>query len=283
MSKTNSIAAKLGRAVLFLVIAAAFVGCRSVAGPETAWEAADFAPGKVPEPAAGIEAITIVFSGVDVLRDAGDQSWIHLPVRDHPETERTFDLLGVLGGLEAILGDATLEPGLYSKMRVLVERASITVTGTEWPLKIPGNALRINEPFEVGPSGVPRLPLDFEPAEAVKEKPKAKDRYTLSAILRLDDLPPAPQTGTIQGVVIPSIHALVCAYVSGTYDLAASVYTDPVTDGFLLADLPAGTYDLEASAPGYSSGWKMGIVLAAGEFSGGHVLELVEIVGGEKR
>ncbi|MFH1681538.1 MAG: DUF4382 domain-containing protein [Candidatus Eisenbacteria bacterium] len=284
MARTNSIGAAMGRVAHFLIITTVLFGCRSATGPETAGVVPDLAPGKAPNPAAGIEAITIVFSGVQVLREAdGIGEWVDVAVGNLSEPERTFDLLAVLGGFEAILGEAAIEPGVYLKMRVLVERASITVGGIDWRLKIPGSALRINEEFEVGPGGLPLLPLDFDPSRAVRERLKSKHRYTLDAVLRLGEAIPAPQTGIISGVVVPSVYALVCAYVSGTYDLVASVYTDPVTDGFMLAGLPPGTYDLEASAPGYYSGWEIRVVLAAGEWSGGHVLEMTEIVGGEKR
>lgn len=282
--KTKLIVETLRRVALFLVIIPAIFGCQSIIGPEAEKEEPAIMAGKAPELMKGIEAITIVYSAVQVLREVnGVGEWVDVAVGDMSESERTFDLLTVLGGFEAILGEATIESGIYQKMRVRVERASITLNENESSLKITGNALRINEEFEVGLSGLPVLPLDFNASESVRVKAKGKYRYSMRGILRLGEAPPAPQTGTISGVVVPAISALVNAYVSGTYDLVASVGTDQNTDGFLLADLPAGSYDLEASAPGYYSGWEMGVVLAAGEVSDGHVLEMEEMVGGEKR
>lgn len=285
MNRRDSIAETLGRVVLFLIIAVSFVGCRSITGPESPGGNPDLQMGiKVPVASNEIESIPIVFSAVQALRESNRfAEWVSLPVGDWPVAARTFELLDVLGGLEAILGDATFEPGVYTQMRILVEDASIRVGGVLWPLKINGNALRIHEPFEVGPSGVPLLPLDFNPSKAVKEKPRAKYPYSMDGLLRLGDVPPVPETGSISGVVVPSVYALVSAYVSGTQILVASVYTDTDTDVFLLGDLDAGTYDLEASAPGFMSGWEMGVALAAGELSDGHVLELQPIGGGEKR
>ena len=116
---------------------------------------------------------------------------------------------------------------------------------------------------------------------AVREKPKGGRLREVTGVLRPIPMPPQPTTGTITGTVVPSVLAQVGAYVSGTTALVLTVSTDPSTDGFSLANLPPGTYDLEASAPGYVSGWELGVPLAAGETSGGHVLEMTETGGGE--
>ncbi len=287
MKKSNSLVEALHRVALFAVIIPASFGCQSITGPESAGELSLSATGKYPVRMGGVEgigAITIVYSGVQVLREvSGEEEWVDIDVGVLSEPERTFDLLSVLGGFEAILGEVTIEPGFCQKMRVRVKRASITVNGDVSPLKIRGNALRINEQFEVGPDGHPALPLDFSASEAVREKGRGKHRYMMRGIFRLGAAPPPLETGTISGVIVPAVYALVKVYVSGTNDLAASVYTDPDTNGFTLAHLMAGVYDLEASAPGYYSGWELGVALAAGELSDGHVLEMIEEVGGEKR
>ncbi|RPJ45310.1 MAG: DUF4382 domain-containing protein, partial [Candidatus Latescibacterota bacterium] len=246
MTRTKSIAALLGRVVLFSIIAGLVGGCVSSTGPESAGGAPEAAPAKGYAPARDFEAIPIIFSGIKVLRGEtnGAGEWIDLPVGHLSTADRSFDLLAVQGGLEAILGSATLEPGVYLGMRIVVESAAIVVDGVLFPLMIPGGALRILEAFEVGPSGVPSLPLDFSLQKSVMEVGKGRPRFRMHPILELDEPPPPPQTGTISGTVVPSVYALVSAYVAGTADLAASVYTDPTTDGFLLADLSPGTYDL---------------------------------------
>ncbi len=282
MKKIEAIVGTLSRCVLLLVIITGVIGCQSVTGPESAGKKPFQRTRGVAQPTESIEAINIVYSSIRVLREVnGVEEWVY--VGNPLKTERTFDLLTVLDGFEAILGGATMEPGSYLKMRVRVRDASITVNGEVSPLKIAGNALRINEVFEVGPSGHAILPLDFNASQAVREKARGKHRYKMRGILRLGEVPQAPQTGTISGVIVPSVYGLVNVYVSGTYDLVASAYSDPDTDEFLLAELPPGTYDLEASAPGYYSGWEMGVVLSAAEVSDGHVLQMTEIVGGEKR
>ena len=287
MKDSNSIVKILRSGALFLAMAVTIFGCQSLTGPESA----DDETLVVQEKASGwttgvegIEAISIVYSRVCLLREVnGARKWVNVDVSGLSREERTFDLLTVLDGFEAILGDVTVEPGVYLKMHVRVKRASITVNGKVSPLKITGNRILLKEEFEVGPSGLPALPLDFNAAEAVTVKSKGRLSYKLKAVFHLGVAPDVLQVGTISGVIIPSVYALVKVYQSGTNALVASVYADSDSNGFIFAHIPVGVYDLEASAPGYYSAWEAGVVLNAGELSDGHELVLEEEGGGEKR
>ncbi len=287
MMETRMNVGSLHRLVLFLVIALSIVGCQSIIGPESAGETESSEAGKRPgqiRGVEGIEEIKIRYSRVRLLREVdGVKEWVNVDLSGMTKQERTFDLLSVLDGFEAFLGDATMEPGVYLKMRVRVKRAWITVNGVESRLKVKRNVIRLRETFEVGPSGLPHLPLDFNASDQVREKARGRYRYVTRFDFHTAVAPPVLQVGTITGAVVPSVYALVTLYESGSSVPVASVYADSDTEGFRFEHFPVGVYDLEASAPGYYSGWLRGLVLTAGELSEGHELLMDEMGGGEKR
>ena len=85
---------------------------------------------------------------------------------------QTLDLLTLQNDVTAVLGDAEVEPGEYSQLRLIVDSASVVVGEEEEDLTIPSGTqtgIKINLDFEVLPETEYVIVLDFDAAESVKE------------------------------------------------------------------------------------------------------------------
>jgi hypothetical protein len=279
MSIRRSAGSTARRLALFLIVVVGVIGCLQSSGPEpgTLQVVLVDAPLNLP----GIEAVTVTFSSILVHQsedaEADSGGWAEVVSGDLPEAERTFNLLELVDGAEALLGEVELDPGYYSQMRVVVEAASITVDGVVSELRIPsGNqtGIKLTRGFRVDSDGLTKLVLDFDAERSVKETPPGSGNYLMTPVIRLVQ---AEQAGSISGTVTPSVYALITVYEAGTDDVVATTYTDPDTDGFVIQALLPGEYDIEASADGYDGGWAYGVIVTAGEESGEHVLTLTEL------
>ena len=122
-----------------------------------------------PAPIEGIESIDIVFSFISVHASADADSenvgWITLMDDQLSAEDRTFNLLEYVNGTSAILGEAELDEGHYTQLRIGIESASITISGETSDLFIPSGAqsgLKLTGGFNIDPNVITELTLDFE-------------------------------------------------------------------------------------------------------------------------
>ena len=226
-------------------------------------------------PAYDLEALDIVFRevkvhmGVDpedgdghddgnMAQDANhlrenDQNgeWITVMSDTLPEAQRTFDLLELVGGVRALIGEAELEAGHYTQLRIVIEAATATIAGETNPVFIPSGAqsgLKLTGGWDVDPDVVTTLTLDFDAAQSLHEAPPGSGNFILKPTIRMVQ---TALSGTISGTVTPTgIGALVSAYDAAADTLVTSAYVD-TAGAYVLQALPAGTYDVGASATGY--------------------------------
>ncbi|MFC1627674.1 DUF4382 domain-containing protein [Gemmatimonadota bacterium] len=238
-----------------------------------------------PTPIEGIEAIDIVFSFISVHASADADSenvgWIIVMDDQTIEEERTFNLLEYVNGTSAILGEAELEEGHYTQLRIGIESASITINGTTSDLTIPSgtqSGLKLTGGFNIDPNVITAITLDFDAGESVRENPPGSGRYKLQPTIRMIE---TILSGTISGTVTPdTLRTLVTAYEQGTTTVVTSTYADTLTGGYMLQALLAGTYDLEASAEGYDVATEAGVTVTAGQDNPDHDFILTESTGG---
>jgi len=138
----------------------------------------------------GVEAITVIFDRVMVHRSAAagenDAGWIEVLDDSLPDADRTFDLLTVAAGNFDVLGVTTLAAGKYQQIRVIIEDASITISGATSPLTVSSGAqtgLKLNHNFTVVEDQETTLTLDFDAEQSVKEEPASSGMYRIDPVI----------------------------------------------------------------------------------------------------
>jgi hypothetical protein len=211
------------------------------------------APGNIE----GLEAITLVLSGVRIHASEnaeGGQSggWMDVMPDSLSEAERTFDLLELVNGVEAVLGEVVLEAGQYTQIRLMIESATITISGETSPLFIPSgmqSGLKLIHPFTIRTNEVTALTLDFDAARSVYEAPPASGNYRLKPTVRVVQ---NGLSGSITGTVTPlAIDAMVAAIHPASGDTVTTTFVSLANGGYELGALLPGNYHVAASAPGY--------------------------------
>lgn len=226
-----------------------------------------------------VEALTLVLSDVRVHEsgEAEDEGgWIDLMPDTLEVEERTFDLLELVNGVDAVLGETELAPGTYTQIRLVIEEATITVAETTYPLTIPSgmqSGLKLISPFEISSNQLTLLTLDFDAGRSVVETPAGSRVFKLKPTIRVlqDDL-----TGEITGTVLPlDIGAQVLAVAPASGDTVTTTFVDALDGGYLLPSLSPGDYDVIATAPGYQDSTVSGIGVAVDSTTSGVDFQLL--------
>ena len=95
---------------------------------------------------------------------------------------QTFDLIK-LKNLTEVLGEVNLSVGIYTQIRLYVEKALITIDGVEYDLKIPSKKVKIVSNFLIFEDETTVLLLDFDVHKSVYIA--GKDRYSLKPTIKL--------------------------------------------------------------------------------------------------
>jgi len=95
---------------------------------------------------------------------------------------QTFDLI-LLQNLTDILAKVNLSVGIYSQIRLYVEKALITIDGVEYDLKIPSKKVKIVSNFIIFEDETNTLLLDFDVHKSVHKA--GKDKYILKPTIKL--------------------------------------------------------------------------------------------------
>ena len=95
---------------------------------------------------------------------------------------RTFDLV-LLQNLADVLVETKISVGIYSQIRLYIEKALITIDGVEYDLKIPSKKVKINANFLIFEGEITTLLLDFDIQKSVIRS--NKDKYILKPNIRL--------------------------------------------------------------------------------------------------
>lgn len=102
---------------------------------------------------------------------------------------QTIDLLTLRDGVTEAVGVATLPPGRYGQIRLMLVDASIVVDGVEHDLAVPSgmeSGLKINGGFELLDGGATTVTLDFDAGSSVRYAEGSG--YMLSPVIHVIDV-----------------------------------------------------------------------------------------------
>jgi hypothetical protein len=184
------------------------------------------------------EAVNVVIARVEVHTSGG--GWMTVN-----NTERTFDLLSLRNGAVTVLGDAELNAGHYTQIRLILGAGStVTVDGQTFELSVPSNEIKLIHQFEIQVGTQYELLLDFDAARSVVFSAGA---YQLKPTIRVRAV---AQTGAVVGEILTmQTTALVTATSTGD---TAATYT-AVNGSFKIMGLTPGSYSLRIQRTGNSN------------------------------
>lgn len=131
------------------------------------------------------ESVWVNITRVEVeSADAGWQTLVEEPQR--------FDLLTLQNDVTAAMGSATLAPGMYGQLRLIVDEASVVVGGEESPLPIASGAqtgikIPLDRAFEENMTYA--VTLDFDAAKSVKTTGQG---YLMTPVVHVKDFVATP-------------------------------------------------------------------------------------------
>jgi hypothetical protein len=237
-----------------------------------------------PADMAAVESLEIVFEEVRVHKGSEEEEeegggWFTVLHDTLPVEQRTFELLDLVNGVFATLGEVELEAGLYTQVRIIIESATLVVDGEVQDLFIPSGAqsgIKLTGSFMVDPDVITELVVDFDVAQSLHEAPPGSGNYILRPTIRLVQ---NVLSGTISGIVTPTgIGAVIYALDPMTADTVTTTLADTLSGEYVLQALLAGTYDVRAAASGYADSTRTGISVTAGEDTPNVDFELMPIV-----
>lgn len=191
---------------------------------------------------ADFDSVILIVREVAVHREGPDGTgWTSFT----PDSSR-YDLLLLRNGVFAGLGEALVDAGHYTQVRLLLDPGSYVVeNGVRRDIVIPSGdqtGYKLVGEWDVPAGGTVDLGLDFDAARSFHEtgsgklmlKPTCKV-YVINA------------TGAISGAVTPSDSTSIAYAISGP-DTIGSAITD-ATGMFKLSLLPPGSYSVAIDAP----------------------------------
>lgn len=156
-------------------------------------------------------------------------------------TPSTYDLLKLVNGANAVIGEDTLPAGKYSQIRLYIGSGSnVVVDGKTTALTTPSgqqSGVKLNVDATIEPGITYLLTLDFDASRSIVQAGKS-GKYLLKPVIRVTT---AATTGIISGLVSPdSVSAEVWA-IAGTDSIATSTDT---SGGFKILYLSPNTYSV---------------------------------------
>jgi len=96
--------------------------------------------------------------------------------------EKTFDLIKIKD-VKELIGSSDLKAGKYTQIRLNVNKALVTIDGTEHDLTIPSKTIKLVKPFNIVENQTTTLTLDFDAQESVKSA--GKDKYVMNPTIKV--------------------------------------------------------------------------------------------------
>lgn len=229
------------KAIVFLGISTMFFGCSNSDNPASSTAAGTgiFKVSMIDSPADYTE-VNIVVDSVQAHISTGDSTsgWYTLN-----NTPATYNLLTLVNGANAVIGQDTLPVGNYSQIRLYIGSGSTVVSnGTTYNLTTPSGSqsgVKLNVDADIQEGFTYNLTIDFDAGRSVvKTGSPSNPKYILKPVIRTAA---TATTGIIAGTVSPdSVSASVWA-ITGT---DSSSTTTDATGGFKLFYLSPATYQV---------------------------------------
>jgi len=215
------------------------------------------------------DAVNLTVDEVAIRRANSGGEWVTLDVEP-----TTYNLLELQNNAMEALAEQDVPADTYTELRLVLacdgdSGGEIVIEGESFPLKVPSgcqSGFKAKGEFTVGGDTPTVLILDFDLRKSIHQT--GNGQYILQPVVRLIEQAAA---GTISGEVEPVVaRTVLYAFAAGeftgdNFDDAVNS-TMPQEGAFTLAALPAGEYDVVASAPGYETGvYAPGVTVTAGE------------------
>ncbi|NUN68603.1 MAG: DUF4382 domain-containing protein [Bacteroidetes bacterium] len=212
---------------LFTLLALLAVGgCASDDGPSSANGEGTMQVRMVDAPASSYDSVIITVTDVSV--HSNTSGWITLS-----SGVRTYNLLALVNGAEAVIGEAKLSTGLYSQLRLtLSDSCWVYAGGVRLSLKVPGDQIILNIHAELSANVTTSLVLDFDAGRSLVMTGAG---LVMKPVIRVLS---TSSTGYIQGIV--NVRSSVTAYGNG--DTLGTV--TGANNSFRIMYAKPGTYSL---------------------------------------
>lgn len=96
--------------------------------------------------------------------------------------EKTFDLIKIKD-IKELIGTSDLKAGKYTQVRLNVDKALVSINGTEYDLTIPSKKVKLIKPFNIVENQTTTLTLDFDANESIKST--GKDKYVMNPTIKV--------------------------------------------------------------------------------------------------
>jgi hypothetical protein len=95
---------------------------------------------------------------------------------------QTFDLIQLID-VKEVFDEEELSVGWYTQIRLVVERALVTIDGIEYDLHIPSKKVKLISPFEIIENETTTLTLDFDVYESIHET--GNNKYIMNPTIKV--------------------------------------------------------------------------------------------------
>ena len=221
-------------------------------------------------PACGRDSVFVTVREVRIHKSVSaaenDPGWVVISL---PAPKR-LDLLTLTNGALEELGQAPLETGRYTQMRLVLAANSaaaptanaVTLTGgAEVPLETPSafqSGLKINVDIDVSAQQLADVVIDFDACRSVVTAGRS-GRFLLKPVLSVTPRYLSGVRGSVE--VVAASGAAVTLQSAG--QVVKATAPDPVTGTFRLAPVAPGTYDLVLTAPSRATTVVTGVTVTA--------------------
>lgn len=96
--------------------------------------------------------------------------------------EKTIDLIKIKD-VKELLGKSDLKAGKYTQVRLNIDKALVTIGGTEYDLTMPSKTVKLIKPFDIVEGKTTTLTLDFDANESIKST--GKDKYVMNPTIKV--------------------------------------------------------------------------------------------------
>jgi len=132
------------------------------------------------QPNLNIQKADVTISKIQVhmasQNESNESSWI--TVLEGPQT---FDLVAIKD-VKEFLGEKELAAGTYTQIRLDVEKALVTINGTEFNLTIPSKTVKLVRSFQIAENQTTVLTLDFNAQDSIHA---AGDKYIMTPAIQI--------------------------------------------------------------------------------------------------
>ncbi|MDE3056391.1 MAG: DUF4382 domain-containing protein [Bacteroidota bacterium] len=234
---------KLRESILVISLTLAFIGCSKTNTTAPQSGTGTLQVSMIDSPAS-YDQVNIVIDSVQAHISTSDSTsgWTTIN-----KTPATYDLLKLVNGANAVIGNATLPVGKYSQIRLYIGSGSnVVVNGVTKSLTTPSGSqsgVKLNVDATIQPDVTYILTIDFDANRSIVTTGNPSNpTYILKPVIRAVA---TATTGTIIGVVLP---AFTRASVRANGQVDTVTTSTDTTGRFKLAYLNPETYNVSIAS-----------------------------------